>query len=160
VRQLVEPQKQPLRIRKLTSSDLDAVMEIQRASFKNPWSRELFNREMSHEWSTILLAEQPLEAGGVALVGFMIFWLVHDELHILNVATAHEARRQGVARTLLEAALASGRQNRCALATLEVRRSNEAALALYRSFNFRPVGIRPNYYVEEHEDAVVMVLDL
>jgi len=53
-----------------------------------------------------------------------------------------------------------GRQKRCTLATLEVRRSNAAALELYRSFGFRPVGIRPNYYVDEGEDAIVMVLDL
>jgi len=158
MRQLVEPA--PFEIRTLRPKDLDAVMEIQRASFKNPWSVELFRKEMSHDWSTILLAEQGLAGGGRRLYGFLIFWLVHDELHVLNVATAPEARRQGVARTLLDTALTRGRQHGCALATLEVRRSNEAALALYRRFGFRPVGVRPNYYVEESEDAVVMVLDL
>ena len=94
------------------------------------------------------------------MVGFVIFWIVHDELHVLNVATAPEHRNRGVARTVLEAALEQGRRKRCTLATLEVRRSNSAALALYRDFNFRPVGIRPNYYVDEGEDAIVMVLDL
>jgi ribosomal-protein-alanine N-acetyltransferase len=86
--------------------------------------------------------------------------VVHDELHILNVATAPEHRRRGVARAVLQAALDVGRQKRCTLATLEVRRSNGTALELYRSFGFRPVGIRPNYYVDEGEDAIVMVLDL
>src|SRR5262249_53844871 len=97
--------------------------------------------------------------GGTRLLGFLIFWLVHDELHILNVATHPSHRRRGVAWAVLEAALDRGRQNRCTLATLEVRRSNEAALSLYRAFGFRAVGIRPNYYVDEGEDAIVMVLD-
>jgi ribosomal-protein-alanine N-acetyltransferase len=159
MRKFAEPQPLRIQIRSMRAEDLDAVMEIQRASFKHPWSTELFRREMCHGWSTILLAE--LMDGGVAhLSGFLIFWLVHDEIHILNVATAPQARRQGVARNLLDTALGRARQNRCTLATLEVRRSNEAALALYERFGFRPVGIRPNYYVEESEDAVVMVLDL
>jgi ribosomal-protein-alanine N-acetyltransferase len=60
----------------------------------------------------------------------------------------------------LEATLARGRERKCTLATLEVRRSNEAALNLYKGFGFRAVGIRPNYYADEGEDAIVMVLDL
>jgi ribosomal-protein-alanine N-acetyltransferase len=160
VRKLLEPELRPFRIRKMRAEDLDGVMEIQRVSFEHPWSLELFRRELSHDWSTILLAEPPEEPGVNRFLGFLIFWLVHDEVHILNVATAPQARRQGVARTLLSRALQTAREHRCTLATLEARRSNEAALELYRQFGFRPVGIRPNYYVEESEDAVVMVLDL
>jgi ribosomal-protein-alanine N-acetyltransferase len=159
VRKLVEPEA-PFHIRRMQPEDLEEVMEIQRASFRNPWSLELFRREMSHDWSTILLAEQSPEPGVSTLLGFLIFWLVHDEIHILNVATVPEGRRRGVARELLSTALERARIHRCTLATLEVRRSNEAALELYRRFGFRAVGIRPNYYVEEGEDAVVMVLDL
>lgn len=159
MRKLVEPDA-PFHIRRMRPEDLQEVMEIQRVSFRNPWSLELFRREMSHDWSTILLAEQSPEPGDPRLLGFLIFWLVHDEIHILNVATAPEGRRRGVARELLDTALERARIHRCTLATLEVRRSNEAALELYRGFGFRAVGIRPNYYVEEAEDAVVMVLDL
>jgi ribosomal-protein-alanine N-acetyltransferase len=93
-------------------------------------------------------------------LGFSIFWVVHDELHILNVATALEHRRRGVGRAALEATLEHGRRHRCTLATLEVRKSNVAALELYKSLRFRPVGVRPNYYADEGEDAIVMVLDL
>jgi ribosomal-protein-alanine N-acetyltransferase len=159
VRKLAEPDA-PFHVRRMRPEDLEEVMKIQRVSFRNPWSLELFRREMSHDWSTILLAEQSPEPGDAQLLGFLIFWLVHDEIHILNVATAPEGRRRGVARELLGTALERARIHRCTLATLEVRRSNEAALELYRSFGFRAVGIRPNYYVEEGEDAVVMVLDL
>ncbi len=155
-----EPSERAFEIRKMVPEDLEPVMEIQRSSFKNPWSTELFRRELTHDWSTIFLAEEPQPSGPKLLAGFLIFWLVHDEVHILNVATAPPFRRRGVARLLLEHALARGRQHRCSLATLEVRRSNRAALALYEAYKFRAVGVRPNYYVDEGEDAIVMVLDL
>ena len=143
----------------MTADDLSAVIELERKSFKNPWSPELLRRELNHEWSTILLVEEPV-SDGVQLLGVGIFWVVHDELHILNVATSPEHRRRGIARAIMDEALEHGRGRRCTLATLEVRRSNEAALTLYRGFGFRAVGIRPNYYVDEGEDAIVMVLDL
>ena len=148
------------RIRKMTAADLDAVMAIERVAHPHHWSVELMRRELGHDWSTIFLCEEPDGRGGMRLLGFVIFWLVHDELHVLNLATAPEHRRRGVGRTVLEAALERGRQHRCSLATLEVRRSNEPAIALYKAYGFRAVGIRPNYYVDEGEDAVVMILDL
>jgi [ribosomal protein S18]-alanine N-acetyltransferase len=143
----------------MTPADLQSVIDLQQAAFKHPWSPELLKRELTHEWSTILLVEEQT-GDRTDLLGFVIFWLVHDELHILNVATAPQARRRGVARAAMDATLERAKERKCALATLEVRRSNEAALALYKSLGFRPVGIRPNYYVDEREDAVVMVLDL
>ncbi|MFL5319265.1 MAG: ribosomal protein S18-alanine N-acetyltransferase [Myxococcaceae bacterium] len=158
--ELLPPPRPPFSLRRMVLEDLDAVMAIQRASFKNPWSVDLFKRELTHDWSTILLAEENCADGTVQLVGFLIFWLVHDEVHILNVATAPTHRQRGVARMLIDAALEKGRSKACTLATLEVRRGNEAALNLYKAFGFRPVGIRPNYYVDEGEDAIVMVLDL
>lgn len=146
-------------IRKMTEEDLQAVMDLEKASFKTPWSTELLRRELDHEWSTILLVEEPRPEGGLELLGLAIFWIVHDELHVLNVATAPQHRRRGVGRVVMEEALSRARARGCSLATLEVRRSNEAAIQLYKSLGFRPVGVRPNYYVDEGEDAIVMVLD-
>ena len=160
MRKLAEDPRREYNVRRIRTEDLDAVLELQRRSFVHPWSAELFRREMTHDWSTILLAEERISRGEPRIVGFLIYWLVHDELHILNLATAPEHRRKGVARALLQATVESGRRHRCAMATLEVRRSNEGAIDLYRSFNFRAVGIRPNYYVDEGEDAIVMVCDL
>jgi ribosomal-protein-alanine N-acetyltransferase len=94
------------------------------------------------------------------MVGYIIVWVVHDELHVLNVATAAEARRRGVGRALMEEAHALGRSRACRLATLEVRRSNAAAIALYGALGYRQVGVRPRYYAEENEDALLMSLDL
>jgi ribosomal-protein-alanine N-acetyltransferase len=138
--------------------DLDEVMRLENEAFSHPWSVELFRRELTHDWSTVLLAEDPDD--GNRLLGFVIFWIVHDEIHILNVATAPAQRRRGVARALLAETLRRGEPAKCRLATLEVRRSNAAALGLYEGLGFRRVGVRPNYYVDEREDAIVMTLDL
>lgn len=160
MRRLDSPRPAAVTLRLMTEADLPAVVEVERAAFRNPWSPELIRRELQHDWSTILLAEEPGPDGRPVLLGLCIFWLVHDEVHILNVATDPAHQRRGVARALMEETLARGRTRRCSLATLEVRRSNEPAIALYRRFGFRPVGVRPNYYADEGEDAVVMVLDL
>lgn len=148
-----------LSIRVMTAEDLPTVQDIEARAFKHPWSPELLRRELTHDWSVILLAEEDTPEGRRVL-GFLICWVVHDELHILNVATDPLHRNRGVARAVLTAALERAREKKCALATLEVRKSNEVALHLYKSFGFRPVGVRPNYYVDEREDAIVMVLDL
>jgi [ribosomal protein S18]-alanine N-acetyltransferase len=141
-------------IRAMTSADLDRVMDLQRRSFTHPWTTEMVKKELTQDWSTVLLAEENQK-----LLGISIFWLVHDELHLLNIATDPDHRQQGVARALLEATLASGRAHKCRIATLEVRRSNGPALALYQNHGFRPVGLRPNYYADDREDAVVMMKD-
>src|SRR2546426_11517046 len=79
-----------LEIRRMTAADLDEVMVIERAAFRHPWSPELFRRELEHDWSTILIALEPLTSasgrGTERIVGFLIYWLVHHEGHILNVA--------------------------------------------------------------------------
>jgi ribosomal-protein-alanine N-acetyltransferase len=145
--------------RRMTLADLDRVAEIERGGFAHPWSRDLLARELGQAWSHVLLA---VEGDGKAelVVGYVVFWLVHDEVHVLNLGTALEARRRGVGRALMEEAHAIGRRRGASVATLEVRRSNAPALALYRGLGYRQVGVRPNYYAEEREDAIVMVLDL
>jgi ribosomal-protein-alanine N-acetyltransferase len=149
----------PFQLRQMTHEDMPAVIALEKAAFRNPWSPELLRRELDHEWSTILLAEEPQPGGSRNLLGLAIFWIVQDEVHVLNVAVAPEHRRRGVGRVLMDEVLARGRHRLCTLATLEVRRSNEAAIGLYKSLGFRSVGVRPNYYVDEKEDAIVMVLD-
>jgi ribosomal-protein-alanine N-acetyltransferase len=144
--------------------DLDEVMVIERAAFLHPWSPELFRRELEHDWSTILVAVEPLTSasgkGSERIIAFLIFWLVHDEVHILNVAVLPEYRRKGIARLLMSETEKRAYAASAALMTLEVRRSNVAALDLYREFDYRAVGVRPNYYADEGEDAIVMVKEL
>jgi ribosomal-protein-alanine N-acetyltransferase len=143
----------------MTPADLDRVMELEDQAFTNPWSRQMVRSELDHDWSTVLLAEETGPAGRTIL-GFAIFWVVVDELHILNVAVDRAVRRQGLGRKLMDAALAAGRQRACRISNLEVRRSNTAAIKLYESLGFRAVGMRPAYYQDDREDAVVMILDL
>ena len=143
--------------RRMREADLPRVMEIERAAFSHPWTEELVRRELGHEFSTVLLA-----CGGEsgAVQGFAVVWLVHDELHVLNVAVAPEARRRGVARAILDRVEAQGREQGARIAMLEVRRGNAPAIALYRTLGYREVGVRPRYYAEDGEDALVMDKDL
>ena len=143
--------------RRMREADLPRVMEIERAAFSHPWSEELVRRELGHEFSTVLLATEGPEG---AVQGFAVVWLVHDELHVLNVAVAPEARRRGLARAILDRVEVGGREQGARVAMLEVRRGNVPAIALYRSRGYREVGIRPRYYAEDGEDALVMDKDL
>ncbi len=148
-----------LRIRKMTLADLPAVMVIENQAFSNPWSTEMVRKELTQDWSTVLLAEASTPEGWVVR-GFAIFWLVADEIHVLNVATDQAWRRLGVGREVMNAVVRFAREHKCINASLEVRRSNEAAINLYKSLGFRAVGMRPAYYQDDREDAVVMILDL
>lgn len=145
-----------LAFRRAEAADVPRIMEIERGGFRRPWSRELIERELGNAWSRILLAD---DGGGEGerIVGYVVFWIVHDEVHVLNVASALEARRLGVGRALMAAAEEEGRRLGARLSTLEVRRSNAPAIALYRSVGYEEAGIRKNYYAEENEDAIVMV---
>lgn len=160
MRRPVDPPAAALSFRRARPEDVARVVEIEKDGFKHPWSRELIERELDHAWSRLLLAAEHGPDGEERVLGYIVFWLVHDEVHVLNVATALEARRRGVGRALMAAAEEAGRARGARLATLEVRRSNAPAIALYRAIGYRQVGIRPNYYAEESEDAIVMVKQL
>jgi len=159
MRELAPTPAPSLRIRRMTLADLPHVMVIENQAFSNPWSLDMVRKELSQDWSTVLLAETHAPSGW-ELRGFAIFWLVANEVHVLNVATDSIYRRQGIGRQVMDAVLAHGRQQKCFMATLEVRRSNLAAIALYASLGFRAVGMRPSYYSDNREDAVIMIMDL
>jgi ribosomal-protein-alanine N-acetyltransferase len=166
VRQPVEddalgpPLPEGVRIRRMRQEDVERVVEVEKDGFAHPWSAELLRRELYHDWSVSLVACLVRPDGTETVIGFIVFWLVHDEVHVLNIAIALEARRRGIARVLMDEAAARGRSRKARVCTLEVRRSNVPAITLYRSLGYRQVGVRPNYYVDEGEDAIVMVLDL
>ena len=93
-----------------------------------------------------------------APAAFLVGWHVADELHILNVATAPSARRRGFGKAVVDEALAYASTHRIRLALLEVRRSNEPAIALYRGAGFSIFGVRKAYYADNDEDAIEMAL--
>ena len=132
---------------------IDDVLVIEEASFTNPWTREMYLAELeNHGVSYCFLA---LDATGHA-VGFCSFWRVLDELHINNLAVKPEFRRSGVATALLSHVLREGAQMGAQRATLEVRRSNDAARLLYERFGFAVAGVRRAYYTRPVEDALVL----
>jgi [ribosomal protein S18]-alanine N-acetyltransferase len=148
---------QPVAVAPLERDDIDAIMEIERLSFSAPWSRDAIDEELARAWARIDVVRD--EADGT-VTAFANYWLVADELHILNLATHPRERRRGHATRLLAHMIDVARRQPCRLMTLEVRRSNAAAQRLYRRFAFRAVGVRPNYYAEDQEDAIVMLLEL
>jgi ribosomal-protein-alanine N-acetyltransferase len=134
-------------------AEIAILDEIARASFtEGGFSVE---EELTRPWSRIWIAH---DEGRVA--GFLIAWHVADEVHVLNVATAPALRRRGVATALMLEALAYAATSHVRIVLLEVRRSNRPAILLYRRLGFTAMGIRPNYYSDDGEDAVEMVLGL
>jgi len=137
----------------MRAEDLGAVMEIERRSFPEPWTPGLFLHELRVPFSKTVLARSI--NGSNEIVGYVCRWLVGDEVHILNLATHPERRRSGIARTLVELVLDEAVQVGARLITLEVRRENTEAIALYRSFGFAECGVRRNYYGRGN-DAIIM----
>ena len=144
----------PWRVDRLTSiTDLDAVLEIEQASFANPWTREMYLTEMKNEEVSFVYAARDQEG---RILGFCSFWRVLDELHINNLAVLPAERRAGVATALLDHVLKEGARLGARRATLEVRRSNTIARRLYERFGFSVAAVRRGYYTHPVEDAMVL----
>ena len=136
-----------------TPADLDAVLQIEQASFVNPWTREMYLAELENRGvSYCLIARNSSRE----VVGFCSFWRVLDELHINNLAVSPVARGAGAGTALLEAVLSEGARLGARRATLEVRRSNDAARRLYERLGFAVAGVRRAYYTSPVEDALVL----
>ena len=145
-----------MRITAATAADLDAIDEIERHSFPQPWPRETFEKELANEIARVDVMRDPRDR----VIGFNNYWLVAHEVHILAIATHPDHRRGGIGRALLDHALAAGRARDCLLATLEVRRGNLPAIALYERAGFKITHVRPRYYQDNDEDALVMLAAL
>jgi [ribosomal protein S18]-alanine N-acetyltransferase len=146
-----------LALDRMRAEDLDEVLAIERASFTMPWSRGAFLYEIQQNRVARCWVGR-LPDGQV--VGYLCLWEVADEVHITNVAVRPNARRQGIARSLLSSVLEDGRSRGFKVVVLEVRPSNRHALRLYESFGFRVVGRRHGYYYDTGEDALVMEIAL
>jgi ribosomal-protein-alanine N-acetyltransferase len=138
----------------MVAADLPQVMEIERLSFaSDPWTPGLFLHELKLDFSRLHLART---AGPERrLVGYACWWLVGDEVHILNLAVHPEARGSGAGRALVQRILDDAVAHGAVSVSLEVRPENAAALALYRATGFTRIGLRRNYY-GRGEDAVIM----
>ena len=134
---------------------LRPVLELQTTSFSNPWTADALKWELEHSPVSRLYVLK--DAAGKA-AAFCACWHLVDELHINSLAVAPALRRQGVGSELMRAVLAKARQEGAVRATLEVRRSNEAARGLYERLGFRVEAIRPDYYTNPREDALILWL--
>jgi len=140
----------PLEIRRLTYADLPQVIAIERRAFPTPWSLAMFVLELSKPSGICLAA-----LGGDRVVGYLVCSRYDVVWHVMNVAIEPARRREGIATALLdhlfEQADRPGEQY-----TLEVRTSNDPAIALYERFGFESAGVRPGYYHDNKEDALIM----
>lgn len=141
-----------LTIKPMDQLDLPVIMKIEKASFDDPWSLNSFIRELYHNpYAHYLIAVY-----SNTIAAYIGGWVVTDELHITNLAVSPEFRRKGIARELLKELELISIENGVVRATLEVRVSNKSAIKLYEKFGFLPVGCRPNYYINNNEDALIM----
>jgi ribosomal-protein-alanine N-acetyltransferase len=136
--------------------DLDGVLAVEEESFTNPWTKEMYawelqNRSVCH----IFVVRTPEHR----VAGFCAFWLVVDEIHINNLAIRPALRGQGIGTQLIRRVFDEAKRLGARRATLEVRRSNEAARRLYERLGFTVTGTRPNYYTNPVEDALILWRD-
>ena len=139
-------------IREMKSTDLDRIMEIERNTFSTPWSRESFELELTKN----LLARYIVAEIDNYVVGYGGIWLILDEGHITNIAVDEEYRGLGVGNRLVEGLIQLCIDRNIRAMTLEVRRTNEVAKSLYKKYGFCEYGIRPKYYSDNNEDAIIM----
>jgi ribosomal-protein-alanine N-acetyltransferase len=142
-------------IREMTLEDIPAVLEIDRVSFSNPWPERSYRYELNENPAAQLFVAT-LDDGVV--VAYLGYWLIADEVHISTFAVQPGFRMQGIGEDLLKRALSDAAEKGARIATLEVRKSNDAAIALYEKLGFEVVGTRKGYYRDDNEDAILMTL--
>ena len=145
-------------LRDMRREDLPAVLDIERRSFAQPWSRAFFEKELATPFARLVVVVE----GAVPrpqVIGYTCRWRVTDEVHLLNVAVHPERRGLGHGRALVGAVIAEAEVARTRVVYLEVRAGNVIARRLYRQLGFRDLGVRRGYY-GPGQDAIVMELRL
>jgi ribosomal-protein-alanine N-acetyltransferase len=140
----------------MTVDDIPDVHDIERQSFPIPWPAYAFRQELE----TNRLARYLVLRAGTEAVAYAGIWMMVDEAHVTTFAVLPAWRRRGLGGRLLLAVLQLAEELGASVATLEVRLSNIPARTLYQRFGFRPVGVRPRYYSDNGEDALIMTTDL
>jgi ribosomal-protein-alanine N-acetyltransferase len=144
-----------LRIVPMRLEDLSVIHAIEQASFDSPWPADAYRSELE----TNRLAQYLVAHAGDEIAAYAGMWLMVDEAHIITFAVHPAWRRQQIGARLLLALLDVAQDAGAHEATLEVRLSNLPARRLYEKFGFRPVGLRPHYYSDNGEDALIMTTD-
>ncbi|MDN5332445.1 MAG: [ribosomal protein S18]-alanine N-acetyltransferase [Tepidanaerobacteraceae bacterium] len=148
--------REKVTIELMKPEDLDQVMEVEKLSFTNPWSRNSFFLELTtNELATYIVARVDGK-----VVGYAGMWLIVGEAHVTNVAVHPEFRKKGIGELLMRSLMTLAREGGAKMMTLEVRKSNYVAQNLYTKLGFEPIGIRRGYYTDNKEDAVIMWTNL
>ena len=135
----------------LQSCHIDAVYELEKECFGNPWSREDLAAQPSNENSRFLVA-----ASGDEVCGYIGVYELFESCEVANLAVKKEFRRKGIAKALLNEAIEGAKSRKREFITLEVRPSNTAALGLYESLGFEKAGLRKGFYSSPVEDALIL----
>jgi ribosomal-protein-alanine N-acetyltransferase len=148
-----------IQIRKMTIADLPQVVAIDSSSFSLPWPESSFHFELKRNECARAWVAETIDADGKPLiVGMIVGWLIVDEIHIATVATTHDYRRKGIGARLMKQLLREAYKEGARKSFLEVRRGNEAARRMYQLLGYQEDGVRPRYYEDNHEDAILMSL--
>lgn len=155
---MAEPRPARANVRPPTVGDLARIVEIERASFADPWSRQSFAALLANPnvYFRVATSDPPGDALPTGMVGYVVAWFVVDEAEIANLAVEPTGRRRGIGRLLLDTALDEAAVRGIRTVFLEVRESNESARSLYASRGFREIGRRRAYYTHPREDALVL----
>lgn len=139
-----------MQVVKMQEHHINDILQVERECFSDPWSEKMFKEEISGKFAHYYVAE----ANGCA-VAYMGMWALSGEGHITNVAVSEKYRRCGIAKALIEHFINIAKEENLEFMTLEVRASNQPAIALYESFGFVQVGVRKKYY-DNSEDALLL----
>ena len=142
--------------REMVPEDAAAVETVEKACFAMPWSRESFWREAANEHTLYLLAIDEEAPEEKQVIGYVGCWISFEEAQITNVAVAPAYRGRHVGTEMMAELIRRVKEKGVTALTLEVRPSNEPALALYRNYGFKEAGRRPHYYSDNGEDAIIM----
>lgn len=143
-------------IRSMTVGDLDQVMLLELACFSVPWTKEAFETELvKNQLAHYIVIEEDNE-----IIGYGGVWYIMDEGHITNVAIHPEHRKKGLGKKLVQGMKNAAVHHEIKQMTLEVRKSNVAAITLYERMGFEVAGVRPKYYTDNNEDALIMWVEL
>jgi ribosomal-protein-alanine N-acetyltransferase len=142
-------------VAEMTAEDIPAVHAIESASFPTPWPPYAFRQELE----TNRLARYLVVRAGQRVIAYAGIWLMVDEAHVTTFAVLPAYRRRGIGGLLLVELMELAADLGAVVCTLEVRLSNGAARRLYQEFGYKPVGVRPRYYTDNGEDALIMTTD-
>ncbi|GFN29814.1 ribosomal protein S18-alanine N-acetyltransferase [Paenibacillus xylaniclasticus] len=145
-----------VKFRAMRLSDVPAIVKIEQEAFTTSWSEEAFTNELSHNH----FARYTVMEDSTGIIGYGGMWTIIDEAHVTNIAVRYDRRSRGLGERLLRRMMAQAAEYGMHRMTLEVRVSNNRAQRLYERLGFEPAGIRPGYYSDNNEDALIMWVEL